>query len=97
MRHFRPFFSNFDKCPPEAARDVVSGVAVNYVGMDVPAKFGDARLNSGRTRFTHFCTVFNCLLQPTGRASDVICGIFGRPTVPDKRLTFRDPRLNRSR
>ena len=27
-RHMRSFFSNFDKCRPEVADDVISGVAV---------------------------------------------------------------------
>ena len=28
--------------------DVISGVALNYVGMDIRARFGDSRLNNGR-------------------------------------------------
>ena len=34
-------FPNFDKCRSEVAGDVISGVAVDYVGMDVRAAFGD--------------------------------------------------------
>ena len=30
-------FSNLDKCQPEAACDVISGKALDYVGMNVPA------------------------------------------------------------
>ena len=41
-------FLNFDKCRPEVASDVISGVALFYVGMGVRAKFGDSRLNSGQ-------------------------------------------------
>ena len=41
-------FSNLDKCQPEAGGDVISGAALEYVGMDVPAGFDDSRLNSGR-------------------------------------------------
>ena len=66
-------FSNFDKCRPEVAGDGKSGVALGYVGTDVCANVGDFRLNSGqiirlfgRTRFTHFCAVFSCILRPTG-------------------------------
>ena len=44
--HFRPF-SNFDKCRSEVAGDVMSGVAVQYVGgMDVCSTFGES--NSDR-------------------------------------------------
>ena len=42
-------FSNLDKLfRPEAGGDVISSVALDYVGTDVPAGFGDSRLNSGR-------------------------------------------------
>ena len=66
---------NFDKCRLEVACDVISGVAVDKVGLGVYARFGDSRLNSSRIIrvialpdpfFAHFCAVFNCLLQPTG-------------------------------
>ena len=39
---------NFDNCRSEVAGDVTSGVALDYVGMDVQVKFGDFRLSSGR-------------------------------------------------
>ena len=41
-------FATIDKCRSEADGDVISGVAVDYVGMDVPATFGESALNSGR-------------------------------------------------
>ena len=41
-------FANFDKCRPEVAGDVTSSVALDCVGMNVCAKFGDSRLNGGR-------------------------------------------------
>ena len=41
-------FPNFNKCRSEVAGDVISGVAVDYVGMDVRATFGESGLNSGR-------------------------------------------------
>ena len=41
-------FPNFDKCRSEVAGDVMSGVAVHYVGMDVRSTFGESGLNSGR-------------------------------------------------
>ena len=41
-------FQNFDKCQSEVAGDVISGVAVDYVGMDVRSTFGESELNSGR-------------------------------------------------
>ena len=34
-------FFNLDNCRPEVAGDVVSGVALDHVGMDVTAKFAD--------------------------------------------------------
>ena len=37
---------------PEATSDVISGVAVEYVGMDVRMTCGDSRSN--RSRITHF-------------------------------------------
>ena len=43
-----PVFSNFEKCRPEVADDVVSGVAVEKIGMDVHVKFGASMLNSSR-------------------------------------------------
>ena len=66
-------FSNLDKCQPEAVGDVISGTALDYVGTDIPASFGDYRLNSGRiirlfvrqNPFAHFCAVFNNILQST--------------------------------
>ena len=46
-------------------------------------KFGESTLNSGclsrfdsagRTCYTYFCSVFNCILQPTEAAIDVMSG-----------------------
>ena len=45
-RGIRCRFSNHDQCRPEAACDVISGIALDHVGTDVPAGFGDSRLNS---------------------------------------------------
>ena len=45
---FSAVFSNFDKCRPEVAGDVVSGAVIDPVGLDVPAKFGDSRSNHSR-------------------------------------------------
>ena len=44
-------FSNLDKCRPcrpEGGGDVISSVALDYVGTDAPTGFGDSQLNSGR-------------------------------------------------
>ena len=75
-------FSNCDKYRPEAAGDVISGLALDYVGADVPARLGDFKLNSGRTiqlfvrsdPFCAFCAVFNCIFQLTG-SSEVACDL----------------------
>ena len=73
--------------------------------MDVPAKFGDSVLNSsriirlvaGRTRFTHFCAVFNCNFAARAEAAiDDISSSLVRLTFIDKRVKFCDFRLNRS-
>ena len=41
-------FSNFDKCRPEVACDIIPSVAIGFVGSDIRAKLGDFRLNSGQ-------------------------------------------------
>ena len=66
--------ANFNGLRPEAADDIIFGVAVYYAGMNIRVKFGDSAFNSGliikffagRTRFTHCCAVFNWILHPTG-------------------------------
>ena len=59
----------------EVASDVISGVATDYVGIDVRATFGESALNSGQIIilvgppdpfYTSLCPVFNCILQTTG-------------------------------
>ena len=53
MRHFRQVFRNNFR--PEVANDVVSGEAVELVGVDVRVKFGDSRSNRYRyIRAAHF-------------------------------------------
>ena len=42
------YFPNFDKCRSEVAGDVMSGVAVDHVGVDVRSTIGESGLNSGR-------------------------------------------------
>ena len=66
-----------EKCGQPSNRWDYSMIKYNIsdvtVGMDVRVKLGDSmsksgriiQLYAGRTRFTHFCTVFNCVLQPT--------------------------------
>ena len=42
-------------CRPEIDNDVISGQAVDIVGVDVPVKFGDSRSNRSRDiRQPHF-------------------------------------------
>ena len=65
--------------------------------MDFRVRFGDSTLNSGRI-IAHFYPVFNYIFCSRQEAvSDVISGIFVGPVVHDKRVKFRDHRLNRSR
>ena len=101
MWHFG-HFSNFDKRQSEAAGDVISGTASDYVGTEVSASFGDSRLNSGRLclaipvlrTFEQYLNAF-CSLPEV--ASDVISSRFVRPIVLDKYEKFHDPSLNHSR
>ena len=44
-RHFLPFLRN--NCRLEVPGDVISGVTLDFVGMDVCVKYGDCRLNVG--------------------------------------------------
>ena len=63
------FLKKFNRCRPELAGEVVSGMTVDWVGLVVRVKFGDSTLNSdrimlrfaGRTGFTRVCAVFNCI------------------------------------
>ena len=51
--HFGKFFR--DNLRSELVSDVISGVAVEWVGMNVPIKFGDSRSNRLQDiRATHF-------------------------------------------
>ena len=52
-------------------------------------------LYAGRARFTYFCAVLNYINSQLETASNVISGRFVGPTVHDKHVKFRDPRLNR--
>ena len=69
-------FSIFDIYRLEVADDVITGVAVEQVDMDVRGKFEVYTLNNGKlfrllaqpNPFSHICAVFNCVLQPTGRS-----------------------------
>ena len=40
--------ANIDKCRFEVAADVISGVAVEWVGMDARVAYGEYGINSGR-------------------------------------------------
>ena len=79
-------FPNFDKCRPEVAGDVVSGVAVDWVGLDVCVRFGHSRFNrgriirlfAGRTHFAHVCAVFNFLNHSLEIPPESIRGSFGQ-------------------
>ena len=94
---------NFDKCQLEANGDVISGVALEYVGMVVPAGFGDNGLDSCRIirffgwpdPFYALFAVFNCISAAEWKAAtDVISGTFVWQIVPDKPEKFGDPCLN---
>ena len=98
-------FSNLDKCQLEAAGDVISGKALDNVGTDDPAGFGDSRSNTGRIIFHSFPTghvlrtfvqyLITCCSRPE-EAGDIICSKFVGPVVLDKLVTFHALSLNRS-
>ena len=100
-------FTNFHKSPQELAGDIISGLAVELVGMDALAKFGDSRLNIDRVirlfarvfscqnRVGRVCPTHFCSRQET--TNDVMCGRFMWPIVSDNLVKFHDPGLNRSR
>ena len=84
----------------------MTGVALVYVDVDVRAKFGNSRLNSGRIIrlfvcpdpfYALLCSFYLHFRVDREKTSDVISGRFVRPTVPDNPVKFRDPRLNRCR
>ena len=57
MQHFRRIYhGNF---PPEAVREVISGMAVQDVGMDVCANFGDSMLKQSDCQRRHFRPFLN--------------------------------------
>ena len=52
---FSVIFQTFHKCRPEVAGNVISSVAIDYVGVDVRAKFSDSRSKrSWHIRAIHF-------------------------------------------
>ena len=104
-RSQKQHFQNFDKCRSKVAGDVVSCVAVDYVGTDAKQHLANLGYTVAElfdsladwTRFTyHFCPVFNCILQLTGskERSDVISGSFVETVIPNNRVKFGDPHMN---
>ena len=74
--------------------------------MDVRITFGKSGLNSGRIiltlwpagpalriTFVHYLIAFGSRPEAT---SDAISGRFVGPVIPDNRVKFSDPRINRS-
>ena len=59
---FLAVFSNIQKCRPEAADDVISGLAEVYFVLDIRVKFGDTLLNTSRI----------ILLWPTGQVFRIL-------------------------
>ena len=103
-RHFRLFFSNFDKYRPEVPDDFISTVAVvEWVGMDVRLKFGNSTLSRGLI-ILRLVTGFGHVFLTYTQYSTAVCS---RPdtavhldiwhvhvTVPDKCIQFLGRRLN---
>ena len=76
----------------EAAGDVISSIAVDWVGMNVRVKFGVSTLNSGRIiRLLPVAPILRTFVQyllafcsRPEAVSNVICGRFGRLIISDK-------------
>ena len=99
-------FSNFDKCRPETAGDVISSVALAFVGLDVRAKLRDSRLNNGiilfdcwvgRTRFRTFEQYFITFCSRPETISNVISGVIVEAAGMKVHVKLGDSRSNRSR
>ena len=96
----------FDTKPLDAAFQLFfERVVLDYVGMDICAKFGDSRLNNGRIillwpvgpvlrTFVQYLIAFCSRSEAPG---DVISGMFVVPVVLDKCVKLHEPSLNRSR
>ena len=103
---FGRFFSNFDIYRPEVAGDVITGVALKQVGMDVRGKFCDSMLNSSRNYSTlspagpvlhTFMRYLDAFYSRPEAANDVISGSFVGPVVPDNRVKLDGHHTNGSR
>ena len=56
-------FSNLNKCLPEVVGDVIFCLTFYWVGTDVHAKFGNARLNSGQIIIIRLFYVVLCSVK----------------------------------
>ena len=75
MRHCSAVFGTSTNAEMPNAGDDISGMASDYVGVDVPAGLCDSRLKVAELldplwpdRFAYFCAVFNNIFQPTRRS-----------------------------
>ena len=81
-------------------------MALNYVGMDVRATFGESGSNNGRiillfftgqTRFTHhFVQYLIAFCSRPEATSNAISDIFAVSVIPDNHEKFGDHRINLS-
>ena len=99
-------FPNFDKCQLEEAADVISGVAVDYVGIDAVNiwRIWDKQWPNYSTRWPVGPVLRNTFVQylfafysRPEATSDVISDTFVGPVISDNRVKFGDPRINLSR
>ena len=85
---FLAVFQNSIYARPEAAGDVISGMALDYVSTVVPASFGDSGLNIGLCLAGPvLCTFMQYLNKFCSRlelASDVVSSMFVRLFFVDK-------------
>ena len=83
---------------------VSSGLTVHWARVDDRVQIGDSTLSNGRIirllvgrkRFAHLCAASKCISSQQEAASDVVSSRLVRRNLPDQRVKFRDPRLNRS-
>ena len=89
-------FLNIENCQPEAASDVISGLATQDVGMYVCAKLGDSKLKTSEASYSVvFSNVDNFRLEVDD--GDIISSVVIDPNGVKVRVKFGDSRLNRSR
>ena len=105
-RYYRQFFSLSFTRRPEEDNDIISGVAIDYIGMDDHVTFGDSMINNMIIKINSlpaapvlrtFVQYLVTFCSRPDDASDFISGSIWGPIIPNKPVKCRDPCLNHSR